>query len=45
MKKELNTILSLNTGKTYEEIQKDTERDYYMSADQAVEYGLIDKVL
>ncbi|MBO5947509.1 ATP-dependent Clp endopeptidase proteolytic subunit ClpP [bacterium] len=45
MKKELNTILSLNTGKTYEEIQKDTERDYYMSADQAVEYGLIDKVI
>lgn len=45
MKKELNTILSLNTGKPYAQIQKDTERDYYMSADQAVEYGLIDKVI
>lgn len=45
LKERLNQILSENTGQTIEVIVKDTERDFYMSADQAVEYGLIDKVL
>ena len=45
MKKELNTILSANTGQTLEKIYADTERDNYMSAQEAVEYGLIDKVI
>ncbi len=45
MKKELNTLLSEHTGQTVEQIYKDTERDNYMSAQQAVEYGLIDKVI
>ena len=40
----LNRILAENTGKTVEEIARDTERDNYMTADQAKEYGLIDKI-
>jgi len=45
MKKELNTILSENTGQTLRKIEKDTERDFFMSAEEAMKYGLIDKVL
>jgi len=45
MKKELNTILSKNTGQTLKKVTSDTERDNFMSASEAVEYGLIDKVL
>jgi len=45
MKKELNEILAKNTGKTLKKIQSDTERDNFMSSAEAVEYGLIDKVL
>lgn len=41
----LNSILSKNTGKSIEEISRDTERDNYMTADQALAYGLIDKVI
>jgi ATP-dependent Clp protease protease subunit len=45
MKKELNEILAKNTGQTIRKITKDTERDNFMSAKEAVEYGLIDKIL
>ena len=45
MKKELNTLLSEHTGQPIEKIYADTERDNYMSAQEAVEYGLIDKVI
>ena len=45
MKKELNTLLSEHTGQSIEKIYADTERDNYMSAQEAVEYGLIDKVI
>ena len=45
MKKELNTLLSEHTGQPLDKIYKDTERDNYMSAQEAVEYGLIDKVI
>ena len=45
MKNMLNGILSENSGQPLEKIQHDTERDYYMSAHEAVEYGLIDKVI
>jgi len=45
MKSMLNGILAENCGQPLEKICKDTERDYYMSAQQAVEYGLIDKVI
>ena len=44
MKKSLNTILAERTGQPYEVICKDTERDNFMTAQEAVEYGLIDKV-
>ena len=45
IKKKLNQILSENTGKPYEQVVRDTERDNYMSAQEAVEYGLIDAVI
>ena len=45
MKKELNEILAKNTGQSIRKITADTERDNFMSAKEAVKYGLIDKVL
>ena len=44
-REKLNTILSQNTGKPLDVIERDTERDNYMTAAQAVEYGLIDSVV
>lgn len=41
----LNRILAENTGRTIEEIERDTDRDNFMSADEALEYGLIDSVI
>jgi len=41
----LNRILAQNTGRSIEEVARDTERDNYMTAQQALEYGLIDKIL
>ena len=41
----LNRILSENTGKSLEEIERDTERDNFMTANEALEYGLVDKVI
>jgi len=43
-KKKLNTILAQNSGKPLEQIERDTDRDNYLSAEDAVNYGLIDKV-
>jgi len=45
LRSDLNQILSKHTGQTIERIQKDTDRDLYMSATQAREYGLVDQVL
>ncbi len=45
MKRKLNEILLKHTGKTYDEIERDTDRDNFMSADEAQKYGLIDQVL
>ena len=45
MREKLNQIMSERTGQPLEIIQRDTERDYFLSAQQAVEYGLIDKVI
>jgi len=45
MKKELNKILAKNTGQSIRKIEKDTERDFFMSAEEALKYGLIDKIL
>ena len=44
-RQKLNTILSENTGQTLEKIQADTERDNFMSAQEAKEYGLVDEVI
>jgi ATP-dependent Clp protease protease subunit len=41
----LNDILAHHTGRTADEIDRDTERDNFMSADQSVSYGLIDRVI
>ena len=43
-KQKLNTILAQNSGRPLSEIERDTDRDNYLSAQQAQEYGLIDKV-
>lgn len=45
LKKKINEILSINTGKSLSKITKDTERDYFLDADEALEYGLVDQVL
>ncbi|HJW53639.1 MAG TPA: ATP-dependent Clp endopeptidase proteolytic subunit ClpP [Burkholderiaceae bacterium] len=45
LRERLNFILAEKTGKTVEQISKDTDRDNFMSAEQATEYGMIDKVL
>ena len=45
MKKELNEILAERTGKELETIERDTERDFFMSANEAKDYGLIDQVI
>lgn len=44
-KKKLNEILAANTGKPYEVIERDTDRDNYMTAEEALKYGLIDRVI
>ena len=44
-REKLNRILAANTGKSIEEIARDTERDNYLTADEALAYGLVDKVL
>lgn len=44
-KKRLNEILAANTGKSVEQVAADTERDHYMSAEEALEYGIIDGVI
>lgn len=44
-KQKLNRILAENTGRTLDEIERDTDRDHYMSAAEALEYGLIDSVI
>jgi ATP-dependent Clp protease protease subunit len=44
-KKKLNQMLADNTGKPLEQVTQDTERDYYMSAEEALAYGLIDGII
>lgn len=44
-KKRINEILSTHSGRTIDQIGKDTDRDYYLSADEAKSYGLIDAIL
>ncbi len=45
IKKSLNEILAANTGQSIKKIEKDTDRDYIMTPDEALEYGMIDKVI
>jgi ATP-dependent Clp protease protease subunit len=45
MREELNHILVKHTGQPYEKIQKDTDRDFFMTGEQAKEYGIVDKVI
>ena len=44
-RKTLNEVLSQHTGKSIEQIEKDSDRDFYMTADEALKYGIIDKVI
>ena len=44
-KAKIRTLLSVNTGQTYDKIARDTDRDYYLTAEQAVEYSLVDEIL
>ena len=44
-KTKLNNILSENTGQSFEKVEKDTDRDNFMTADEAKEYGLVDEVI
>lgn len=45
LRSKINQILSKNTKKNIKQIEKDTDRDYYMNAQEALEYGIIDKIL
>ena len=45
IKQKLNKILSSNTGQTLAVIERDVERDYYMDAEEAKKYGIVDKIL
>jgi len=45
LKKQLNTYMASHTGQTLEKIEEDTERDFFMSAEEAKNYGLIDQVV
>ena len=45
LKKELHTIISECTGKDYQKVEKDSDRDYWMTADEALKYGMIDDII
>lgn len=45
LKDKMNHLLSKNTGQNIKKVAEDTERDYFLTADEAVEYGLVDKIL
>ena len=45
IKEKLNQILSKHTGQTFEKVEKDTDRDFYLTTQEAKDYGLIDKVI
>ncbi len=45
VREKLNKIIAKNTGQDLKKVEKDTDRDYYMSAEEAVEYGIIDQVI
>lgn len=45
LKERLNNLLAKNTGQSLETIEKDTERDYFMTAEEALNYGIVDKII
>ncbi len=45
MRTRINTLISEETGKPYEQVEKDTDRDYWMSATEAVDYGLVSRIV
>lgn len=45
MKKQINELMAKHTGKSIEQIEKDSDRDFYMTADEAKEYGIVDEVI
>jgi ATP-dependent Clp protease, protease subunit len=45
LKKRLNEIIAKHTGKPLDIVEKDTDRDYFMSAEEAISYGLVDKII
>jgi ATP-dependent Clp protease protease subunit len=45
IREKINDLLATHTGQPIEKIGQDTERDYYMSGQEAIEYGLIDRIL
>jgi ATP-dependent Clp protease protease subunit len=45
MKDQLNRILAKHTGQKFDKVEKDADRDYFMTADEAVKYGLVDKII
>ncbi len=45
MRRRLNRILSENTGQPMEVVERDTERDYFMNAEEAIKYGIVDKII
>jgi ATP-dependent clp protease proteolytic subunit 2 len=44
-KESINRIISEQTGKPFEQVEKDTDRDYWLSAAEAIEYGLVSKIV
>jgi ATP-dependent Clp protease protease subunit len=45
LKKELYDIIALHSGQAYDKVEKDSDRDYWMTAEEAKEYGMIDEIL
>ena len=45
LRQRLDEIIAKHTGKDFEKVRTDTERDYFMSSEEAVEYGIIDRVI
>lgn len=45
IKKKINTLLAINTGQKIEKIERDADRDYFMSAEEGLKYGIVDKII
>lgn len=45
LKKELYDIISIHSGKPYKQVEKDSDRDYWMTSNEALDYGMIDNIL